>query len=32
MFWLGLVLGGVIGVVFMAIFTVSGRSDNDGKN
>ena len=31
MFLTGLILGGVVGVVFMAIFTVSGRSDDNGN-
>ena len=36
MFWLGLILGGMlggtIGVVAMAIFIVGARSDDNGNN
>ena len=32
MFWVGLMLGGIVGMIAMAIFTVSGRSDNYGNN
>lgn len=32
MFLLGLIIGGALGVVFMALFTMSSRSDNDGNN
>jgi hypothetical protein len=31
-FVLGLIVGGIIGFAFMALFTMSGRSDNDGNN
>ena len=32
MFWIGLVLGGMFGMVVMAVFTISSRSDDDGDN
>lgn len=32
MFVLGLIIGGLVGVTFIALFTVSSRSDDDGNN
>ena len=32
MFWLGLILGGALGMIIMAMCIVSGRSDDDGNN
>lgn len=32
MFLAGLIIGATVGFVIMAIFAVSGRSDDDGNN
>ena len=32
MFWIGLVLGGMFGIVAMSMFNVASRGDNSGNN